>query len=45
MRRRAGVAGVVLVRAGELRRPRAERDPVTAPVELPLVAPELPARD
>lgn len=34
------LAGVVLVRAGELRRPPAERDPVTAPVELPVVASE-----
>lgn len=39
------LAGVVLVRAGELRRPRTERDPVTAPIELPLVAPELPVRE
>lgn len=39
------LAGVVLVRAGELRRPRAERDPVTAPLELPIVVPEMPARD
>lgn len=39
------LAGVVLVRAGELRRPRAERDPVTAPLELPILVPEMPARD
>ncbi|QCR20039.1 EamA family transporter [Agrococcus sp. SGAir0287] len=39
------LAGVVLVRAGELRRPRDERDAVTAPVELPLVVPEEPATD
>lgn len=39
------LAGVVLVRTGELRRPRAQRDAVTAPIELPIVAPELPARE